>query len=113
MSPSTSTPQDVFKTPRAHKTPTTQNHVNRIPPGADLVVCVNGPKSGMWFYREDWEQLIRASIHCGGTPATSEALGYVETSQQVQHPHEPTKGTALMYRPRNFVQDVQVSGDVL
>jgi len=100
MSPSTSTPQDAYKIPRADKQPAAQAHVNRIRPGADLVVCVDGPKSGMWWYREDWDQLCRASVHCGGTSATSEALGYVKTNEQVQHPHEPVKGAALMYRPQ-------------
>jgi hypothetical protein len=99
MSPSTSTPQDAYKIPRPDSEPAAKNHVSRIPPGADLVTCVDGPKAGMWFYLEDWEQLCRASVHCGGTPETSEALGYVDTRRKVQHPIEPVTGAALMYRP--------------
>lgn len=99
MSPSTSTPQDAMRPLRSVKAPKAKKYASKIPYDAELVVCLDGPKAGAWFYLADWKQLRRASLHCGGTPATSEALAYTPTSQRIQHPHEAVKGAGLTYRP--------------
>jgi hypothetical protein len=67
-----------------------------------LVVPTDGPLAGRWYLAEDWqvahlaaERTAQARTAAGHEPA--DVLGYVETSEQVQHPTELAVGTAWRF----------------
>ena len=90
---------DRGRRPARRAKTTAPRRPSTIPPGSELVTCIDGPHSGAWFYLADWKASRSAALHCGGDPLTSVVLGYVGTSRTVQHPHEPDKGRALTYSP--------------
>lgn len=77
----------------------------RKPDGIDehqLVVCVDGPRAGAWYF-EDHGSLSWNAQYANAAADTTPGctfVGYVESGEFVKHPRWPeVTGKALVWRP--------------
>jgi hypothetical protein len=73
----------------------------RIDPMRKLVVCVDGPKAGQWWYLDEWKDLrARAQDMEAYLEVRPTVLDYEPLTALRAHPTAPgTSGNALRYRP--------------
>lgn len=65
-----------------------------------LVVCVDGPKVGQWFYLDDWKTQRAAALSLDGLEVRQSVLDYAPTTTLYEHPTVPgIVGNALYHRP--------------
>lgn len=72
-----------------------------IDPSKKLVVCVNGPKAGQWYYLDDWKAL-RAMAHdmAPYVEHVPSVLHYKPLTNLKEHPSAPgVVGNMLTYEP--------------
>lgn len=69
--------------------------------GRELVVCVEGPRSGAWYFLDDWRERRRiAADHDRETPTSSSVLGYIPGRRMQPHPRtRGVEGHVLLWDP--------------
>jgi hypothetical protein len=66
--------------------------------GREVVVCVDGPLAGRWYFVEDWRARVDAArymVEKGSAPAS--CLHYRLTAEELLHPKEPATGRVLRW----------------
>jgi hypothetical protein len=75
-----------------------------FPPGQTLVVCIDGPRAGAWYFADttagSWTDLRRLANFNGEDAYDGRTLGYVRTEAKIPHPRWPhIEGHVLAWAP--------------